>query len=70
MYVALGLGFGLGSAVTMLVHARDGELPMTPFGFGSMAGGPFERLDPRALQALGRTLAGVCALDVIVGAWL
>ena len=69
-YVALGLGFGLGSAITMLYHARHGDLPMTPFGFRSMAGGPFEGLGPRALQALGWTLAGVCALDVLAGVWL
>ena len=70
MYVALGLGFGVGSAVTMLYHSLDGEFPMTPFGFRSMAGGPFEDLDPKAIQALGWTLAAVCALDVLAGVWL
>ena len=69
-YAALGLGFGIGGAVTMIYHAREGELPMTPFGFRSMAGGPFEQLDPRLLQALGWTLVGVCALDVLAGVWL
>ena len=70
MYLALGLGFGVGSAVTMLYYSRDGELPMTPFGFRSMGGGPFEDLDPRAIQALGWTLVAVCALDVLAGVWL
>ena len=69
-YVALGLGFGIGAAITLDHHAREGELPMTPFGFRSLAGGPFERLPPEQFAALGWALVGVCALDVVVGIWL
>jgi hypothetical protein len=68
-YVALGLGFGIGGAVTLVYFAREGELPMTPFGFRSLAG-PFEELGPGPFTALGWTLVGVCALDVLAGAWL
>jgi hypothetical protein len=70
MYVALGAGFGVGGAVTLVYFAREGELPMTPFGFRSMAGGPFEDLGAPAFQVLGWTLVGVCALDVLAGIWL
>ena len=70
MYVALGAGFGVGGAVTLVYLAREGGLPMTPFGFRSMAGGPFEHLGAPAFQVLGWTLVGVCALDVLAGIWL
>jgi hypothetical protein len=69
-YVALGLGFGIGAAITLDHHAREGELPMTPFGFRSLAGGPFEGLPPEQFAALGWALVGVCALDVVAGIWL
>lgn len=68
--VALGLGFGIGSAVTLAHLVRHGELPMTPWGFRSMSGGPFEQLGPGAFTALGSALVGVCALQVVAGAWL
>jgi hypothetical protein len=67
--VALGLGFGIGAAATLVHFAREGELPMTPFGFRSLAG-PFEELGTEAFTALGWTLVGVCALDVLAGIWL
>jgi hypothetical protein len=69
-YVALGLGFGIGAAITLDHYARSGELPMTPFGFRSLAGGPFEGLPPERFTALGWALVGVCALDVVAGIWL
>ena len=68
-YVALGVGFGAGTAVTLRLYARDGELPMTPWGFRSLAG-PFERLPPEQFVALGWALVGVCAADVVAGIWL
>ena len=68
-YVALGVGFGAGTAVTLGIYARDGELPMTPWGFRSLAG-PFERLPPEQFAALGWALVGVCAADVVAGVWL
>jgi hypothetical protein len=69
MYVALGLGFGAGSVVTLAYLAREGELPMTPWGFRSMSG-PFEQLGPGAFTVLGSALAGVCGLQMVAGAWL
>jgi hypothetical protein len=69
MYLALGLGFGLGTAITLDYFGREGELPMTPWGFRSLAG-PFEDLGPEAFTALGWALVGVCALDVLAGIWL
>ena len=70
MYLALGLGFGIGATITLDHYAREGELPMTPFGFRSLAGGPFEGLTPEQFTALGWLLVGVCALDVVAGMWL
>ncbi len=67
MYVALGLGFGIGTAVSLAYLGREGELPMTPFGFRSLAGGPFEDLTQEQFTALGWALVGVCALDVLAG---
>ncbi len=69
-YVALGIGFGVGTAVTLRLYARDGELPMTPWGFRSLAGGPFDQLTPEQFTALGWVLVGVCAADVVAGSWL
>ena len=70
MYVVLGLGFGIGTAVTLWQFDRHGELPMTPFGFRSLAGGPFEQLDPAQFGALGWSLVAVSAVDVLTGIWL
>lgn len=69
-YIALGIGFGGGAIVTLSHLARTGELPMTPFGFRSMSGGPFEALAPDRFAALGWALVGVSALDILAGAWL
>lgn len=69
MYIALGLGFGIGSIVTLSLLARDGELPMTPLGFRSMAG-PFEELGMERFTALGWAFVVVCALDAVAGVWL
>jgi hypothetical protein len=69
-YVALGVGFGAGAVVTLVSFARTGELPMTPWGFRSMAGGPFEQLGPVAFTILGSTLVGACVLQVVAGTWL
>jgi hypothetical protein len=70
MYLVLGLGFGAGTAITLDHYRREGELPMTPWGFRSLGGGPFEHLAPEAFAALGWALVGVCALDVVAGIWL
>jgi hypothetical protein len=69
MYLVLGLGFGVGAAVTLNRFTRDGELPMTPWGFRALSG-PFETLGPGPFTALGWALVGVCVLDVVAGTWL
>lgn len=70
MYITLGLGFGLGTAITLDHLRRHGELPMKSWGFRSFAGGPFEELSTKQFRALRSALVGVCALDVLAGAWL
>lgn len=69
LYVALGVGFGVGGAVALDHLTRHGELPMTPWGFRALSG-PFERLGVERFSALGWALVGVCALDMIAGLWL
>ena len=70
MHVALGLGFGIGTVIALDHLRREGELPMTPWGFRALAGGPFDDLTPEQFMVLGYALAGVCALDVLAGTWL
>ncbi len=70
MHVALGLGFGIGAAVPLEHRRREGELPMTPWGFRALAGGPFDDVTPGQFTTLGSVLVGVCALDVVAGLWL
>lgn len=65
----LDAGFAIATPVVLSHLARHGELPMTPWGFRALAG-PFEQLGPERFTALGWTLAGVCALDVMAGVWL
>ena len=67
--ILIGLGFGGGSLWTVLHLVQNGELPMTPWGFRSMAG-PFEALGHQAFAVLGVTLAVVCAVDIAAGVWL
>ena len=69
IHVALGLGFGIGAAATMRHFGEHGELPMTPWGFRSMAG-PFESLPAGSFAALGWGLVATCAVDVLAGLWL
>ena len=67
--VLIGLGFGGGALWTVLHLVQHGELPMTPWGFRSMAG-PFEVLGKEAVSALGISLVVVCAVDIAAGVWL
>jgi hypothetical protein len=69
LHLVLGLGFGAAGVPTLVHFASHGELPMSPFGFRSMSG-PFEQLGPASFTALGWTLVGVCAIDVVAGIWL
>ena len=67
--ILLSLAFGGGATWTMLHLAQNGELPMTPWGFRSMAG-PFEELGQQTFSVLGWALVAICALDVLAGIWL
>lgn len=69
LHVVLGLGFGIGAIWTMRHFDEHGDLPMTPWGFRSMAG-PFESLPAVPFTALGWGLVATCALDVLAGIWL
>jgi hypothetical protein len=69
LYLMLGVGFGVGTVITLAHLARTGELPMTPWGFRSLSG-PFEELGPDPFTALGWALVGGCVLDIVTGAWL
>jgi hypothetical protein len=69
LYGLLGLGFGIGTIVTLSHLARHSELPMTPWGFRSLAG-PFEQLGSGRFTALGWSLVVVCALDIVTAIWL
>jgi len=65
----LGAGFGIGATWTVTHLLQHDELPMTPWGFRSMAG-PFEDLGPGPLVVLGVGLVALCAVDVIAAVWL
>lgn len=71
LYALPGLGFGLGTVGTLAYLVRNGELPMTPFGWRLM-GTPLVGTD--RFNALGWALAlalvGTSALDVIAAIWL
>jgi uncharacterized membrane protein (DUF2068 family) len=70
LYGALGLGFGVGTAVTLVLLLRDGDLPMTPWGFRSLDG-PLAHHGTPATVAAGSALIAVCAADTVaaVGLW-
>ena len=70
LHVVLGAGFGVGTVLALTHFARHGELPMTPWGFRALGGGPFEQLDSGRFTALGLSLVVVSALDVLAGTWL
>ena len=69
MYVALGVGFGVGTAISLVLFARDGQLPMTPWGFRALEG-PVTASGSGPIFVLGGLLVVVCALDVVAGTWL
>jgi hypothetical protein len=71
LYALPGLAFGLGTVGTLAYLARNGELPMTPFGWRLM-GAPL--VGTVRFGALGWVLAlalvATSALDVIAAIWL
>ena len=69
-YVVLGLGFGVGTAITLRLYARDGELPMTPWGFRSLAGGPFDRLPPSSSRRSAGCWSACAPPTWSPGVWL
>lgn len=66
VYVATGIGFGVGAAFSLAHLARQGELPMTPFGFRALSG-PFEALGTARFSALGWLFVGVCVVETVAG---
>ena len=70
LFGLLGIGFGVGTAVTLALLVRDGELPMTPWGFRSLDG-PLARNGTPETLAYGSALMVVCAADTVaaVGLW-
>jgi uncharacterized membrane protein (DUF2068 family) len=69
IYLALGAGFGVGSVWALAVLARDGQLPMTPWGFRALEG-PLARNGDAETLAFGGALIAVCAVDMVAGVGL
>jgi hypothetical protein len=68
-YVLPAFAFGIPTPFVLWYLVRNGELPMTPFGFRSHSG-PFEAVGQDGFVALGIAFLGACAVDVLAGAWL
>jgi hypothetical protein len=66
VYVTTGVGFGVGAVISLVYLARNGELPMTPFGFRAFSG-PFEGLGTGWFSVLGWVFVGVCAVETFAG---
>ena len=68
-YFVLGIGFGIGTLVTLWHLDRTGELPMTPWGFRSLDG-PVVQLGVERFKLLCWALVLVSSLDALAGMWL
>ena len=64
------IGFGLPTPFVLAYLQRNGQVPMTPFGFRSHAGGPFEQLPTDAFVTVGWLFVATCALDVVASVLL
>jgi hypothetical protein len=64
------LGFGIPTPFVLASLRRTGELPMTPFGFRSHAGGPLENLGVDGFVVAGWLFVGACLVDAVAAAWL
>jgi hypothetical protein len=67
--VLSGVGFGVSTVYALWYLGRNGELPMTPWGFRALEG-PLSRLGTEQSMAFGAALVGLCVLDSIAGIWL
>jgi hypothetical protein len=68
-FVALGLGFGVGAAVALAYLAKDGQLPMTPFGFRALEG-PLARIGTTETFVFGGALVASELAGIAAGAGL
>jgi hypothetical protein len=64
-----GVGFGVSTAYALWYLGRNGELPMTPWGFRALEG-PLSRLGTEQTMAFGAALVELCVLDSVAGVWL
>ena len=69
LFLFNGVAFGASVPLVLTYLDRNGELPMSPFGWRHMAG-PAEQLGPEAFAVLGWTFVAVCAADVVAGVGL
>ncbi len=73
LYFVPGLGFVISTLLILAYQDRNGELPMTPFGWRLM-GSTVPGMGADQLTLLGRALAwvliGVSAVDVATSRWL
>ena len=69
-FVALGIGFGAASVVVLGYLARDGILPMTPWGFRALDG-PLARVSTTQTFVYGGALAAseLTGLVAGIGLW-
>jgi hypothetical protein len=65
-YILPALGFGIPAPFAMAYLARNGELPMTPFGFRAYDG-PIAQSGQDAFMAVGVVLVGSCVIDLVAG---
>jgi hypothetical protein len=65
-YILPALGFGIPAPLAMAYLARNGELPMTPFGFRAFDG-PIAQSGQGAFMAVGVVLVGSCLIDLVAG---
>jgi hypothetical protein len=65
-YILPAVGFGIPAPLAMAYLARNGELPMTPFGFRAFDG-PIAGSGQAAFTAAGVVLIGSCVIDAVAG---
>jgi hypothetical protein len=68
-YILPALGFGIPTPLVMAYLARNGMLPMTPFGFRAHDG-PFAQAGQDVFMAAGVILIVSCTIDTVAGVLL